>query len=79
MIMTSCTVSPEHLTACRLIALIACASNPSLNFCMLGNFHAFVGVYRLFFFFKIIFFSAGPDQGQNCLHMLSAEDSKCRL
>ena len=54
MILTSCAVSPEHLTARRLIALITRASNPSLTFCMLGNFSCFY--WRLLaFFFKINF------------------------
>ena len=58
-ILTSCKVSPEHLTACRLIALIAFASNPSLNFCMLGNFSCFCWrLQPVFFFFKIIFFQS---------------------
>ena len=64
---------PEHLTAPRLITLIACASNPSLNsyffaFCVF--FHAFVGVCWLFF--KINFFSVDPDLGPNWLYRLSA-------
>ena len=56
MIMTSCTVSPEHLTARRLIPLIARASNSSLNFCMLGNFSCFC--WRLQAFSKLSFFQS---------------------
>ena len=37
-ILSSCAVSPEHLTARRLIALIAYASTPSLALRTLGNF-----------------------------------------
>ena len=41
MILTSCAVSPEHLTARCLIALNAHASTPCLTLCMQGNFSCF--------------------------------------
>ena len=77
MILTSCAVSPEHLTARRLIALIARASNPSLTLACWVVFHAFVGVCWLLF--KIDFLSVGPDLGPNCLQRLSALDISRRL
>ena len=54
MILTSFVVSPEHLTARRLIALMARASNRSLTHCMPGSFSWFC--WRLLAFFKIDFF-----------------------
>ena len=73
MILTSCTVSPEHLTAHRLIALIARASNPSLNFCMLGSFSCFCWRLQPVFFFQNYLFSVCSGLGLNCLHMLPTE------
>ena len=77
MILTSFVVSPEHLTARRLIALMARASNRSLTLCMLGSFSCFC--WCLLAFFKIDFFSVGSDLGLNCLQSLSALDISRRL
>ena len=71
-ILTSCAVSPERLTARRLIALNAHASTPSLTLCMLGNFSCFS--WRLLTFFSKLTFLVGPDLGPNCLHRLSADN-----
>ena len=72
MILTSFAVSPELLTARRLIALYAHALTPSLTLCIRGNFSFFS--WRLLAFFKINFFLVGPDLGPNCLHGLSADN-----
>ena len=53
-ILTSCAVSPEHLTARRLIALNPHASTPSLTLCMLDIFSCFS--WRLLAFFIVNFF-----------------------
>ena len=53
-ILTSFAVSPELLTARRLIPLNAHALTPSLTLCILGNFSCFS--WRLLAFFKINFF-----------------------
>ena len=64
-------------------------STKGFNLCMLGNFSAFF-FHLLIFFFKINLWNTirvlndleqdqalhfdGPDQGPNCLQMLSTED-----
>ena len=55
-ILTSCAVSPEHLTARRLIALNAHVSTHYLTLCMLGNLSCF-GVCWLFFKINFFFWS----------------------
>ena len=72
MILTSCAVSPEHLTARRLIALNAHASTLSLTLCMLGIVSCFS--WHLLAFFIINFFLVGPDLGLNRLHRLLADN-----
>ena len=51
-------ISPEHLTAPRRIALIACASNPSLYICnyLPSVFFFSCFCWHLLAFFKINFF-----------------------
>ena len=63
-ILSRVAISPEHLTARRQIALIVCASNPSLHlysfaFCAIFMFLASAG------FFLNYYFSVDPDLGLN--------------